>query len=137
MSGSFDFGARFSEEHHGANEFFRIVVGFAVVMFAPGHTHRLDEPFSKVVHEARFGAGHVGDQSLQDPFMSQHTPFELGGLWGCHRHGVVHPPSTAVPAGSGDPSTSRAARQACAISRFGASVPGTVAQPADMTASRR
>ncbi|MBU3031964.1 hypothetical protein [Paracoccus marinaquae] len=36
--------------------------------------------FSQVVHETRLGTGHVGDQSLQDPFMRQHTPFEVGGL---------------------------------------------------------
>jgi hypothetical protein len=72
--------AHFSEEHHGANEFFRVVIGFAVVVFVPGHAHRFDEPFSQVVDETRLGAGHVGDQGLQDPFMGQHAPFKIGRL---------------------------------------------------------
>jgi hypothetical protein len=62
-SGSFCFGrAHFSEEHHGANEFLRIIIGFAVVVFVPGHAHRFDEPFSQVVDETWLGARHVGDQ---------------------------------------------------------------------------
>jgi hypothetical protein len=69
--------AHFSEEHHGANEFLRIIIGFAVVVFVPGHAHRFDEPFSQVVDETWLGAGHVGDQCLKDPFMRQHPPLEI------------------------------------------------------------
>lgn len=77
---SFALGARFSEEHHGANELFRVVVSFSVVIFVPGQFHRLHEPFSQVIDETGFGTGHVGDQSLQDAFAGQHAPFEIGRL---------------------------------------------------------
>lgn len=98
ISSSFALGARFSEEHHGANEFFRLIVGFAMVMFMPGQFHRLHEPFSQVIDETRLGTGHVGDQGLQDPFMGQHAPFEIGRLRSrtCKSfrlcHGLLRPP---------------------------------------------
>ena len=50
---------------------------------------------------------------------------------------TAHPSSAAVSGRSGMASTSNEARQACAMSRSGASAPGTVAQPASMSAFRR
>ena len=78
ISNSFALGARVSEEHHGANEFFRMIIGFAVVVFALGQFHRLQVPFSQVVDETRLGTSHLGDQGLQDPFMRLNAPFEIG-----------------------------------------------------------
>ncbi|MCG6882282.1 MAG: hypothetical protein LJE62_00850 [Silicimonas sp.] len=75
--------AHFSEEHHGANEFLRIIVGFAVAVFVPGHAHRFNEPFSQMVDKTWLGPGHVGDQRLKDPFMRQHSPFEIGRFRAC------------------------------------------------------
>ncbi|WP_407644483.1 hypothetical protein [Chachezhania sediminis] len=93
--------ARFSDEHHGANEFFRVVDGFAVVMFVPGHTHRLDEPCSQMIDEPRLRAGHVGDQSLQDSFVGQHTPFEVGRLGGSYRRAGDAPREIATGSAPG------------------------------------
>ncbi len=75
--------AHVSKEHHGADEFFGVVVGFAVVVFMLDYAHRFYKPLSKVVDEPRLRAGHVGDQGLQDSFMSQHPPLEIGRLSFC------------------------------------------------------
>ncbi|MDW3118032.1 MAG: hypothetical protein R8G60_09795 [Roseovarius pacificus] len=84
MSGSFALGcAHVSKEHHGADEFFGVIVGFAVVVFMLDHAHWFHKPLSKVVDEPRLRAGHVGDQGLQNPFMSQHPPLEIGRLSLC------------------------------------------------------
>ncbi|MEQ9037231.1 MAG: hypothetical protein RIE24_02640 [Silicimonas sp.] len=72
--------AQVSEEHHGANEIFRVIVGFAVVSFVPGHTHRFDEPCSQMIDKPRLGASHECDWGLQHRLMGQHTSFEIGCL---------------------------------------------------------
>jgi hypothetical protein len=128
--------AHFSEEHHGANEFFRVVVGFAVVVFVPGHAHRFDEPFSQVVDETRLGAGHVGDQGLQHRSWAstrRSRSVVSGDAIGMARF-ILHRPR--FPRAPGIHRHQGLPGQACAMSRSGASVPGMVAQPAAMSASR-
>ena len=102
----------------------------------------LDEPCSQMIDEPQLRADHVGDQSLQDAFVGQHTPFEIGRLRSqtCKSFRLCHGLLRTTPNHFGIPcvvQSSSSARQACAILRFGASVPGMVDQPAAMSASRR
>lgn len=101
----------------------------------------LDEPWSQMIDEPRLRAGHVGDQSLQDAFAGQHTPFEIGRLRSrtCKSFRLCHGLLRTTPNHVGLPclvQSSSSTRQACAMSRFGALVPGMVDQPAAMSASR-